>query len=88
MKNRYRIYIRGKHTGGKVWWCQDNQENKQFSLKTKSKTDIPARDTWIGWDRKARTRNLVYTMDAYVLGALPPYNHILGGKYGRRRFKP
>jgi hypothetical protein len=41
---------------------------------------IPARDTWIGWDNKARTRNLVYAMDAYVLGALPPYNHILGGK--------
>ncbi len=41
---------------------------------------IPDRDTWIGWERKARTKNLVYTMDAYVLGALPPYNHILGGK--------
>lgn len=41
---------------------------------------IPERDRWIGWDTKARTRNLVYTMDAYVLGALPPYNYLLGGK--------
>jgi hypothetical protein len=41
---------------------------------------IPARDKWIGWDTKTRTKNLVYTMDAYVLGALPPYNYLLGGK--------
>jgi len=41
---------------------------------------IPERDKWIGWDKKARTANLVYTMDAYVLGALPPYNYLLGGK--------
>ena len=41
---------------------------------------IPERDNWIGWNTKARTRNLVYTMDAYVLGALPPYNYLLGGK--------
>jgi len=41
---------------------------------------IPARDKWVGWDTKTRTKNLVYTMDAYVLGALPPYNYLLGGK--------
>jgi hypothetical protein len=41
---------------------------------------IPERDAWIGWDKKARTKNLVYAMDAYVVGALPPYNHLLGGK--------
>jgi hypothetical protein len=41
---------------------------------------IPDRDRWIGWDTKVRTKNLVYTMDAYVLGALPPYNYLLGGK--------
>ncbi len=41
---------------------------------------IPERDTWIGWDKETRTKNLVYTMDAYVLGALPPYNCLLGGK--------
>jgi Druantia protein DruA len=41
---------------------------------------IPERDTWIEWNTDARTKNLVYTMDAYVLGAVPPYNHLLGGK--------
>ena len=41
---------------------------------------IPDRDKWIGWDKETRTRNLIYTMDAYVLGALPPYNYLLGGK--------
>lgn len=41
---------------------------------------IPERDKWIGWDKEIRTNNIVYTMDAYVLGALPPYNYLLGGK--------
>ncbi|MGV7928727.1 MAG: Druantia anti-phage system protein DruA [Spirochaetota bacterium] len=41
---------------------------------------IPERDKWIGWDTKTRTKNIVYTMDAYVLGAMPPYNYLLGGK--------
>jgi hypothetical protein len=41
---------------------------------------IPERDEFIGWDVKTRTKNLIYAMDAYVIGALPPYNYILGGK--------
>lgn len=41
---------------------------------------IPERDDWIGWDTKTRTENLNYTMDAYVIGSLPPYNYLLGGK--------
>lgn len=41
---------------------------------------IPDRDKWIGWDKEARTNNIIYTMDVYVLGALPPYNYLLGGK--------
>lgn len=41
---------------------------------------IPERDDFIGWDTKTRTKNLIYTMDAYVIGALPPYNYLLGGK--------
>lgn len=41
---------------------------------------ISARDRWIGWDTKTRTERIIYMMDAYVLGALPPYNHLLGGK--------
>lgn len=41
---------------------------------------IPARDNWIGWDIKTRTERIIYAMDAYVVGALPPYNDLLGGK--------
>lgn len=41
---------------------------------------IPERDERIGWNKEIRTKNLVYAMDAYVIGALPPYNHLLGGK--------
>lgn len=41
---------------------------------------IPERDDFIGWDTKTRTKNLIYTLDAYVIGALPPYNYLLGGK--------
>jgi hypothetical protein len=41
---------------------------------------IPERDSFIGWNTKTRTKNLIYAMDAYVIGALPPYNHLLGGK--------
>jgi hypothetical protein len=41
---------------------------------------IPERDAFIGWDKETRTRNIIYTMDAYVVGALPPYSYLLGGK--------
>lgn len=41
---------------------------------------IPNRDKWIGWDAKTRSNNLISMMDAYVIGALPPYNELLGGK--------
>jgi hypothetical protein len=41
---------------------------------------IPERDEWIGWDKNTRTKNLIYTLDAYIIGALPPYNYLLGGK--------
>lgn len=41
---------------------------------------IPDRDNWVEWDKNTRTNNLIYCMDAYVIGALPPYNELLGGK--------
>ncbi|MFH2146315.1 MAG: Druantia anti-phage system protein DruA [Candidatus Omnitrophota bacterium] len=41
---------------------------------------IPDRDKWIGWDIKTRTERIIYLMDAYVVGALPPYSDLLGGK--------
>jgi hypothetical protein len=42
--------------------------------------NLSVRDNLIEWDVKARGERLVNIMDAYVLGALPPYNSLLGGK--------
>lgn len=42
--------------------------------------NLSVRDKLIGWDSKARGERLVNLMDAYVLGAIAPYNALLGGK--------
>lgn len=42
--------------------------------------NLAARDDLIQWDAKDRAARLVNLMDAYVLGALPPYNTLLCGK--------
>ncbi len=42
--------------------------------------NLGVRDKFIGWDTADRAARLVNLMDAYVLGAVPPYNALLGGK--------
>lgn len=42
--------------------------------------NLGARDSHIGWTIRDREQRLVNLMDAYVLGAVPPYNTLLGGK--------
>jgi hypothetical protein len=42
--------------------------------------NLSVRDTLVDWDVAARGERLVNLMDAYVLGSLPPYNALLGGK--------
>ena len=42
--------------------------------------NLAVRDKLVGWDVHDRAARLVNIMDAYVLGALPPYNALLGGK--------
>jgi len=42
--------------------------------------NLSARDDWIGWEVEDREKRLVNVMDAYVLGAVPPYARLLGGK--------
>lgn len=42
--------------------------------------NLSVRDNLIKWSAQARGERLVNIMDAYVLGALPPYNALLGGK--------
>ena len=42
--------------------------------------NLSVRDRHIEWTGKDRTDRLVNILDAYVLGAVPPYNFLLGGK--------
>jgi len=42
--------------------------------------NLSARDNWIGWTNEARKDRLVHVMDAYVVGAVPPYSQLIGGK--------
>jgi hypothetical protein len=41
---------------------------------------LRSRDSWIGWSIDQRKANISGIVDAYVLGAVPPYNHLLCGK--------
>lgn len=42
--------------------------------------NLRVRDQYIGWDSDDRKKRLVGMLDAFVLGSLPPYNRLLGGK--------
>ncbi len=42
--------------------------------------NLAARDNLIDWNAQDRSARLVNIMDAYVLGAVPPYNSLLAGK--------
>lgn len=41
---------------------------------------LAARDGWVGWDKESRRERLRNVMDAFVLGAVPPYASLLCGK--------
>jgi len=42
--------------------------------------NLRCRDQWIGWNAKQRGERLYNVMDIFILGAVPPYNQLLGGK--------
>lgn len=42
--------------------------------------NMKSRDEFVGWNSEDRRERLVNVLDAYVLGALPPYNQLLAGK--------
>lgn len=42
--------------------------------------NLSCRDEWIGWDHEDRKERLYNVMDIFILGAVPPYNILLGGK--------
>lgn len=62
-----------------VW---DDHNNKLIGLLAIGDPvfNLSVRDKLIGWNAKDRGRRLVNIMDAYVLGAMPPYSQLLGGK--------
>ena len=41
---------------------------------------LAPRDRWIGWNKEVKKRRIKNVMDAFVLGAVPPYSLVLGGK--------
>lgn len=42
--------------------------------------NLACRDQWIGWGVRQREARLWGVMSAYILGAVPPYSYLLGGK--------
>ena len=42
--------------------------------------NMSCRDQWIGWKLDDRRERLVHLMNAYVVGSVPPYSMLLGGK--------
>lgn len=42
--------------------------------------NLGVRDAWIGWDKERRQTHLQHVMEAFVVGAVPPYSDLLGGK--------
>ena len=41
---------------------------------------LGARESWIGWTKQDRQERLHHVMEAFVLGAVPPYSSLLCGK--------
>lgn len=62
-----------------VW---DDSNNKLIGLIALGDPvfNLRVRDELIGWNVEERRQRLVNVLDAFTLGALPPYNMLLGGK--------
>lgn len=61
-------------------WDDDNQRLMGILAVGDPVFNLRSRDDYIGWTGEQRRSQLVHIMDAYVLGAVPPYNQLLGGK--------
>lgn len=61
----------------------DESNNKLMGLLGLSDPvfSVRARDEWIGWTFGDRRERLYHVMEAYVLGAVPPYSQLLLGKF-------
>jgi hypothetical protein len=62
-----------------VW---DRSNNKLIGLIALGDPvfNLSVRDKYIGWNSEDRKLRLVGMLDAFVLGSMPPYNRLLGGK--------
>jgi hypothetical protein len=62
-----------------VW---DRHNNKLIGLIALGDPvfNLSVRDRHIGWTTDDRKQRLVGMLDAFVLGSIPPYNRLLGGK--------
>ena len=61
-------------------WDQHNEKLIGLIALGDPVFNLKARDDYVGWDSEARRQRLVNILDAYVLGAVPPYNTLLCGK--------
>src|SRR2546422_3282400 len=61
---------------------KDRQNRKLIGLiaLTDPVFNLGARDDWVSWTVADRRDRLRFVMDACVLGALPPYSYLIGGK--------
>lgn len=60
----------------------DKQNNKLIGLFGLADPvfNLGPRDEWVGWDANTQRAKLHHVMDAFVLGAVPPYSFLLCGK--------
>jgi hypothetical protein len=61
-------------------WDQSNRKLIGLLALGDPVFNLRARDQLIGWSAADRSKGLVNVLDAYVMGAVPPYNQILAGK--------
>lgn len=61
---------------------RDSQNGKLIGIFALSDPvyNLAARDADVGWDKDAKRRNLYRVLDASVIGAVPPYSQLVGGK--------
>jgi hypothetical protein len=66
----------------KRFLVRDNQNGKLIGIFAIGDPvfNLSCRDEYIGWSTTDRELRLYNIMDVFVLGAVPPYNQILGGK--------
>ncbi len=69
----------GRRTRFLVW---DESNDKLIGLFALGDPvfNLSCRDNWIGWNSIDREKRLYNVMDIFILGSVPPYNQLLGGK--------